>query len=96
MLDDGQGLVTTTTVTHATPGALYAHSANREWEADANIPLKHKHCKDIARQLVEDKPGKDFNVGFLIRQLSFIFCVIVSYQQEDPLSSFSNSNFIRI
>ena len=29
------GFVTTTTVTHATPGALYAHSPDRGWENDA-------------------------------------------------------------
>ncbi|CAG0920462.1 unnamed protein product, partial [Notodromas monacha] len=56
------GFVTTTSVTHATPAALYAHSPNREWETDKDIPELQRHCKDIARQLVEDTPGKDFNV----------------------------------
>lgn len=61
--------MTTTRVTHATPAAMYAHSANRYWESDdkvaKDIPeeLKTKdECKDIARQLIEDSPGKNFNV----------------------------------
>ena len=29
------GAVTTATITHATPGATYAHIANRDWESDA-------------------------------------------------------------
>ena len=32
------GIVTTARVTHATPGALYAHSPSRYWENDADIP----------------------------------------------------------
>jgi alkaline phosphatase len=31
------GIVTTTRLTHATPAALYAHSASRDWECDAYI-----------------------------------------------------------
>ncbi|XP_001603241.1 alkaline phosphatase 4 [Nasonia vitripennis] len=57
------GFVTTTRVTHATPGALYAHTNNRDWECDSNIPAQHRGCvKDIARQLVEDAPGNKFKV----------------------------------
>lgn len=58
------GFVTTTRVTHATPGALYAHTNNRDWECDVSIPSEHRKCiKDIARQLVEDAPGNKFKVG---------------------------------
>uniref|UniRef100_A0A6B2E4V7 Alkaline phosphatase n=1 Tax=Phlebotomus kandelakii TaxID=1109342 RepID=A0A6B2E4V7_9DIPT len=58
------GLVTTTRVTHATPAALYAHSPNRDWECDTAIPdgLTSTAFKDIARQLVEEAPGKRLNV----------------------------------
>ncbi|GFS45792.1 alkaline phosphatase, tissue-nonspecific isozyme [Trichonephila inaurata madagascariensis] len=63
------GLVTTTRVTHATPAAMYAHSANRYWESDdkltKDVPNDFRskgECKDIARQLIEDSPGKNFNV----------------------------------
>ncbi len=60
------GFVTTTRVTHATPAGLYAHSANRDWECDSQVPLANRHeCKDIARQLIEDEPGRNINVTFL-------------------------------
>lgn len=57
------GFVTTTRVTHATPAALYAHTNNRDWECDGEIPSKYKDCvKDIAAQLIEDAPGRNFKV----------------------------------
>jgi alkaline phosphatase len=31
------GVVTTTRVTHATPGACYAHTADRDWESDYDV-----------------------------------------------------------
>ncbi|XP_054283874.1 alkaline phosphatase-like [Macrosteles quadrilineatus] len=57
------GLVTNTRVSHATPAALYAHSASRYWEDDSKVPENsRKSCKDIARQLVEDDPGRHIHV----------------------------------
>ncbi|VVC93410.1 unnamed protein product [Leptidea sinapis] len=56
------GFVTTMRVTHATPSPMYAHSAARQWECDAAIPLGSEDCKDIGRQLVEDWPGRDLHV----------------------------------
>ncbi|XP_046985185.1 alkaline phosphatase-like isoform X1 [Schistocerca americana] len=56
------GFVTTTRVTHATPSALYAHTASRDWECESKMPASASHCKDIARQLVEDEPGKNIKV----------------------------------
>ncbi|CAH0726766.1 unnamed protein product, partial [Brenthis ino] len=56
------GFVTTMRVTHATPSPMYAHSAARQWECDAAVPADAKQCKDIARQLVEDFPGRDLHV----------------------------------
>jgi alkaline phosphatase len=49
------GIVTTTRLTHATPAAVYARSADRDWEVDSVIPPSErgKGCKDIALQLVE-------------------------------------------
>lgn len=44
----GLGIVTTAAVTDATPGAVYAHSADRTWQSEAPAP-----CTDIARQLTE-------------------------------------------
>ncbi|HEU0305804.1 MAG TPA: alkaline phosphatase, partial [Lysobacter sp.] len=53
------GVVTTTRVTHATPGATFSHSAHRGWENDADISAADAEagCVDIARQLVESPFG---------------------------------------
>lgn len=49
------GIVTTTSITHATPAGAYAHSASRNWESDATLPAEAAAagCRDIARQLAE-------------------------------------------
>ncbi|NXM71086.1 PPBT protein, partial [Serilophus lunatus] len=59
------GIVTTTRVTHATPSAAYAHSANRDWYSDGEMPLDALEggCKDIARQLVENIPDIEVIMG---------------------------------
>uniref|UniRef100_A0A8D0FB51 Alkaline phosphatase n=1 Tax=Strix occidentalis caurina TaxID=311401 RepID=A0A8D0FB51_STROC len=56
------GIVTTTRVQHASPGAAYAHSASRSWYADADMPKEalRDGCKDIAYQLVHNT---DINVS---------------------------------
>lgn len=48
------GIVTTTRLTHATPAATYAHSPDRNWENDADLPEQAKAagCRDIAQQLL--------------------------------------------
>jgi len=58
------GIVTTTRVTHATPAATYAHSASRRWESDADLPEDARQAgfPDIARQLVEFRPGDGIDV----------------------------------
>ncbi|RUS85322.1 hypothetical protein EGW08_006923 [Elysia chlorotica] len=59
------GLVTTTRVTHATPGAVFAHIPFRDWESDTNmkgIPGCEK-VKDIAYQLVMDNPNIQVILG---------------------------------
>ncbi|BES92024.1 alkaline phosphatase [Nesidiocoris tenuis] len=56
------GVVTNTRVTHATPASVYAHSAERDWECDSVMPPSARACKDIARQLIEDEPGRNLNV----------------------------------
>jgi len=49
------GVVSTATITHATPAATYAETVERDWENDAAIPAEGKAagCKDIAAQLVD-------------------------------------------
>lgn len=60
------GVVTSTRVTHATPAALYSHVPDRDWECDAELTNDtRRDCpdiKDIARQLVEDEPGRSLHV----------------------------------
>ncbi len=57
------GIVTTTTVTHATPGACYAHVPHRDWEDDTKLSEAARAAgfPDIARQLVE-MPGDGIEV----------------------------------
>jgi alkaline phosphatase len=58
------GIVTTTRVTHATPGACYAHVPDRDWESDAELPRAARAAgiPDIARQLVEFGAGDGIEV----------------------------------
>jgi alkaline phosphatase len=53
------GVVTTTRVTHATPGATFTHTPERNWENDTELSdeAKAAGCIDIARQLVESPFG---------------------------------------
>ncbi|XP_066477672.1 alkaline phosphatase-like [Tiliqua scincoides] len=55
------GIVTTTRVQHASPGASYAHIVNRDWYSDADMPNDaiQRGCKDIAYQLIHNT---DINV----------------------------------
>ena len=61
------GVVTTTRITHATPGAAYAHTPERNWESDADMTesAKSQGCKDIAQQLLDysSKTGVDVVMG---------------------------------
>lgn len=61
----GTGIVTTTRVTHASPAGTYSHTANRDWECDADILRLNENpnvCQDIASQLINNDPGKNFKV----------------------------------
>jgi alkaline phosphatase len=64
--DNGRatGIVSTATITHATPASAYAHVAQRDWEVDANMPdaAKAAACKDIARQMIEWPNGNGLDV----------------------------------
>ncbi|XP_058909619.1 intestinal-type alkaline phosphatase [Kogia breviceps] len=48
------GVVTTTRVQHASPAGTYAHTVNRNWYSDADMPAQAKKegCQDIATQLI--------------------------------------------
>lgn len=62
------GIVTTARLTHATPGACYAHTADRDWESDRDIADRSKDAAnarfpDIARQLIEFRHGDGLEVA---------------------------------
>ncbi|XP_057602470.1 intestinal-type alkaline phosphatase-like [Hippopotamus amphibius kiboko] len=50
------GVVTTTRVQHASPAGTYAHTVNRNWYSDADMPAQAltQGCQDIATQLVHN------------------------------------------
>lgn len=56
------GVVSTARITHATPAANYAHTTNRDWEADSNQPAGCA-VPDIARQLLENPHGNGLEVA---------------------------------
>ena len=62
------GVVSTARLTHATPAACYAHTADRDWESDADIFVRRKDAveakfPDIARQLIEFNHGDGLEVA---------------------------------
>uniref|UniRef100_A0A667ZJ54 Alkaline phosphatase n=1 Tax=Myripristis murdjan TaxID=586833 RepID=A0A667ZJ54_9TELE len=59
------GIVTTTRINHATPSAAYAHSVDRDWYSDNEMPAEavQAGCKDIARQLFENIPNINVIMG---------------------------------
>lgn len=59
------GVVTTARLTHATPGACYAHTVDRDWEFDGKLPPAAREAgfADIARQLIEFKRGDGLEVA---------------------------------
>ena len=59
------GVVTTTTLTHATPAGAYAHVPRRSWENDAKLPEAARAAgfPDIARQFVEFPYGDGIDVA---------------------------------
>ena len=75
-------MVTTATVTHATPAVLYASAANRDWESDSGqaedglTQEEIKLCPDIAKQMIEDKYAQNMKVKniILLRDESCNFC----------------------
>ncbi len=61
------GVVTTARITHATPAATYAHTPERDWEADSDLSdeARQQGCKDIADQLINNgfANGLDLALG---------------------------------
>ncbi|XP_059134704.1 alkaline phosphatase, germ cell type-like [Peromyscus eremicus] len=50
------GVVTTTSVQHASPAGTYAHTVNRDWYSDAEMSASalQEGCKDISLQLISN------------------------------------------
>ena len=46
------GIISTARITHATPAATYAKSADRNWEDNSDMPASAAECEDIASQLI--------------------------------------------
>lgn len=58
------GIVTTARLTHATPAATYAHTVDRDWEDDANLPADVRgHYPDIAAQFLDFNHGDGIEVA---------------------------------
>jgi len=59
------GVVTTTAITHATPGAAYAHVPERTWQSDSDLSkaAKDAGCRDIAQQLIDFNTGNGIEVA---------------------------------
>jgi len=59
------GVISTARLTHATPAAVYAHAANREWEADHDLSKEavENGCKDIASQLIDFPYGDGLEIA---------------------------------
>ena len=71
------GVVSTARLTHATPGACYSHSPNRNWESDADIFWAAKDAyeakyPDIARQLIEFSYGDGLEVALGGGRMKFL------------------------
>lgn len=56
------GVVSTARITHATPAATYAHTTERDWESDAQLPAGAT-VKDIAAQLIDFPIGDGLEVA---------------------------------
>lgn len=76
------GIVSTARMTHATPAAMYAHSPERNWENDTELPPQAvaQGCTDIAQQLLTASRfgrGPDVFLGGGRSQFT-------SFEQRDP------------
>ncbi|MEZ5997322.1 MAG: alkaline phosphatase [Hyphomonas sp.] len=59
------GVVTTARLTHATPGATYSETPDRDWEAYVGTEENGAEaCEDIAAQFIDWPEGDGFEVAF--------------------------------
>ncbi|RNL60176.1 alkaline phosphatase [Zhongshania marina] len=59
------GILSTARITHATPAATYAKSADRDWEDDGDMPAAAigAGCEDIASQLINFEPNLEARIN---------------------------------
>ena len=83
------GVISTARITHATPAAGYAHSADRNWEADGDLPEEAvtAGCSDIARQLIEFPYGDGFDLALGGGRRSFIGENMTDPEDEEAVGS---------
>ncbi len=81
------GLISTTRITHATPAATYAHSPDRDWEDDSDVPAAAAQagCVDIARQLVEFPAGDGVDLILGGGRSNFMATGTVDPEYDKPL-----------
>ncbi len=79
------GAVSTARITDATPAAIFAHSAHRSWESDADLgeEATKNGCVDIARQLVEFKYGDGLDVMFGGGRMNFLPATMTDPEYAD-------------
>lgn len=79
------GAVSTARITDATPGAMYAHTAHRSWESDADLTEEaaKSGCVDVARQLVEFKFGDGLDVMFGGGRMNFLPAAMTDPEYAD-------------
>ena len=56
------GIISTARITHATPGATYAHVVERDWEGGVPEAAAAQGCTDIASQLLSFNHGDGIDV----------------------------------
>ena len=67
------GFITNTRLTDATPAALYAHTAARQWECESEMPSdRPESVKDITWQLVNNDPGETTKLYEPVISLHFL------------------------
>jgi alkaline phosphatase len=74
-----KGFVTTTRISHATPAALYAHSAERYWECNKKFSNGSLDSTDITWQFINNDPGRRAKVALGGGRSSFL-----PVTQDDP------------
>ena len=79
------GIVTTSDVTDATPGAVYAHAADRSWKHDGALPdgAAEAGCRDIARQLIEFPYGGGLDLVLGGGRAYFLPDTVADLEQAD-------------